>query len=58
MDVMRIRGTGTGFLAGGQSFVTGFYDGISGLVMEPIKGARNGGVRVTFARARLVDRLD
>eukprot|EP00743_Colponemidia_sp_Colp-15_P006113 GILK01006571.1.p1 GENE.GILK01006571.1~~GILK01006571.1.p1 ORF type:complete len:965 (-),score=132.21 GILK01006571.1:54-2915(-) len=38
-----IENVGDGFVLGAECFMRGFYDGITGLVVEPIKGAKEGG---------------
>lgn len=39
----RITGIKSGFKAAGEEFVYGVYDGFSGVVVQPYKGARDGG---------------
>jgi hypothetical protein len=39
-----VTGVKSGFKAAGKGFGLGLYDGISGLVTQPVKGAQEGGV--------------
>ena len=43
-----IGGVLAGFRAGGESFVSGFASGISGLVTKPVEGAKHGGATGFF----------
>jgi hypothetical protein len=36
----KVTGAGSGFIAGGKGLAFGFYDGISGLVLDPWEGAK------------------
>jgi UDP:flavonoid glycosyltransferase YjiC (YdhE family) len=40
----RITGFHSGMAAAGKELALGFYDGFSGLILQPYRGARNGGV--------------
>ncbi|KAL8714826.1 MAG: hypothetical protein Q9220_001339 [cf. Caloplaca sp. 1 TL-2023] len=39
----KVTGLGSGFKAAGKGFGLGIYDGITGLVTQPVQGARKGG---------------
>ncbi|GHJ85208.1 hypothetical protein NliqN6_1610 [Naganishia liquefaciens] len=39
----KVTGAGSGFIAGGKGLAFGFYDGISGLVLDPWEGAKKSG---------------
>jgi hypothetical protein len=43
-EVEPVTGVKSGFKAAGKGFGLGLYDGISGLVTQPVKGAQEGGV--------------
>lgn len=43
-DAEPVTGVRSGFKAAGKGFGLGLYDGISGLVTQPVKGAQEGGV--------------
>lgn len=36
----KVKDAGSGFVAGGKGFALGFYDGLSGLVLDPVRGAK------------------
>jgi hypothetical protein len=36
----KVKGGGSGFVAGGKGLAFGFYDGLSGLVLDPYEGAK------------------
>ena len=42
-DVEPVSGVSSGFKAAGKEFGLGLYDGITGLVTQPLKGAKEGG---------------
>lgn len=36
----KVKDAGSGFVAGGKGLAFGFYDGLSGLVLDPYEGAK------------------
>ncbi|KAI0128672.1 hypothetical protein BJ170DRAFT_340797 [Xylariales sp. AK1849] len=46
---VRVTGMKSGLKAAGSEFVYGVYDGVTGLVRLPVKGAREGGIRGALA---------
>ncbi|KAJ9091283.1 hypothetical protein QFC21_007272 [Naganishia friedmannii] len=45
----KVKDARSGFVAGGKGLAFGFYDGITGMVLDPMKGAQSEGV-VGFAK--------
>lgn len=37
----KVRDASSGFVAGGKGLAFGFYDGLSGMVMDPMRGAQS-----------------
>lgn len=43
-DAEAVTGVSSGFKVGAKVFGQGLYDGVTGLVTQPVKGAKEGGV--------------